>query len=122
MNYPGLDQLRLIFARWQRTSFASQPGPAEVAAPLPLVERLPAGAQWSKVASILEEAVQSAGRAGELQRSSSRQLDAASYALQILKFELAAAIAPPPAKDVQSNVIHMLRPLRVERRRAGIAA
>ena len=125
MNIPALEQLRTILARWQRTCamrFASRDQPAEAVPPRLPIERMAFGAEWSKVTMIMADALRSARLVGELQRSSALQLDAASYALEILKFDLATMMARETHTGKSTNVVHMPRPLRIERRRAGLAA
>jgi len=51
----------------------------------------PASDQWSRVAGVLTEAQSRAGRAIESHRGASAQLDAATYALQRLREEMAPA-------------------------------
>lgn len=68
--------------------------------------------QWSKIAALLAGGISSAVRAGQLQCSASQQLDAASYALDILKFELAAAMRDETPVATALSVVQMFRPLR----------
>ena len=82
----------------------------------------PGPQQWSKISAVLDGGAGSAALAQQLQRSAGQQLDAASYALDILKFELTAAMhfGGLPAKP--STVVLLARPLRTPRQKQPIAA
>jgi hypothetical protein len=100
---PVADLLRRGAGRFVRTP-ARKPAPQTITLPA----HKPASDQWSRVAGILFEAQSSAGRAVENHRSASAQIDAATYALQRLREEMAPAfqltvarpapIAPTPLR------------------------
>jgi hypothetical protein len=78
--------------------------------------------QWSKISAVVSGAIGSAARAGQLQRTASQQLDAAGYALDILKSELSAAMnAAAPASAVLT-VVKLQRPLRTNKQQQALAA
>jgi hypothetical protein len=79
--------------------------------------------QWSKIAAVMNGAIGSAALAGQLQRSASQQLDAAGYALDILRSELTAAMTLPSDRSAPSVVLQMPRSLvRASRVRSQLAA
>ncbi len=90
--------------------------PEQVALPAPK----PTLDQWSRLAGILFEAQSRAGRAVENHKSASAQLDAATYALQRLREEMAPAFQMTAARPAPMAPM----PLRREpfRRREPLAA
>ena len=78
--------------------------------------------QWSKIAEVLSGGIGAAVRAGQLQSTASQQLDAASYALDILKFELAAAMSHETPAAATTSAVQMFRPLRPLQDRQSLAA
>lgn len=78
--------------------------------------------QWSKISKVVSGAIGSAALAGQLQRKASLQLDAAGYALDVLKSELSAAMSiAAPAPSV-STVVKLERPLRTNKQQQALAA
>jgi hypothetical protein len=57
-----------------------------------------------------------------LQASTAKQLDAATYALDILRTELTAAMPFSTLQAAASTVVPKARPLRTEARQAQLAA
>ena len=78
--------------------------------------------QWTKIADVLTGGIGSAVRAGQLQSSASQQLDAASYALDILKFELAAVMRDEAPVAVATSVAKIVLPLRPLQDQQSLAA
>ena len=69
--------------------------------PMAPVDRQPPMTQWIKVAKILSDGVSTVRHVGELQQSSGQLLDAAAYALDMLKAELQGALFVEPARHIQ---------------------
>jgi hypothetical protein len=80
------DAVRKVQARSRTGSLEVMP----IAAPLP--SRRSTTEQWDRVAAILLEAQSRARRAQDHQHSAARQIDAATYALQRLREEVAPAL------------------------------
>ncbi len=100
----------------------STPGVSTAVRSLALATPLPAATQWLKISSVVNNGVNSADLMGRLQRSSGEQLDAASYALDLLKSELAGALTPKAIASARYN-ISSGSPLRREQRQmAALAA
>ncbi len=99
---------------------------ADALAPLPLPfngEPQSDVMQWSKVSAVMTGAIGSAALAAQLQRSAGQQLDAAGYALDILRAELIAAMTIPSGRPAQSVVLQLPRSaLRAKRERSQLAA
>lgn len=108
-----------IVGHQSRASKSVETTTAKVAAPAPAQPGL---LQWSKIADVLAGGIGSAVRAGQLQSSASQQLDAASYALDILKFELAAAMRNEAPVAVATSVVKIFLPLRPLQDQQSLAA
>jgi hypothetical protein len=102
----------------------SQPtSPAAAGTQAAVTEELqPDATQWSKISKVVTGAIGSAALAGQLQRSASLQLDAAGYALDILRTELAAAMQIAKPAAAVSTVVKLHRPLRTNKQQQALAA
>jgi hypothetical protein len=102
----------------------SQPSPPVTAGAkaVPIAEQQPDAMQWSKISKVVTGAIGSAARAGQLQRSASLQLDAAGYALDILRTELVAAMQIAKPAPAVSTVVKLHRPLRTNKQQQALAA
>ncbi len=88
----------------------------------PKAEPQPDAVQWSKISKVVTGAIGSAALAEQLQRSASLQLDAAGYALDILRTELAAAMQIAKPAPAASTVVKLSRPLRTNKQQQALAA
>ena len=121
----GLFKILNLAQRWRRATLRSVAAHLNVPDAPPqifLAEPQGGSKQWSKIAAILSSGVGSAALASQLQRSASQQLDAASYALDILRFELAGAMqqAAPAAQLPDGRPLR--RPLRSPQSQDALAA
>lgn len=101
---------------WLVASRTRKPAPQAMALPA----QKPVSDQWSRLAGILTEAQSRAGRAVENHKGAAAQLDAATYALQRLREEMAPAFQMTAARPAPITPA----PLRREpfRRREPLAA
>ena len=121
----GFETMRRALSGWRvRDRAAARPSAMTAIQPTEIVRGQPQTDQemWFKISGLMSGVARSAALTGQLQRSAGLQLDAASYALDILKFELSAAMQLTAAPALQPAVVQLHRSLRPKPPRQLVAA